>query len=1019
MDPSPAGPAAPEKTGPSKLQMRGLRRWLACVCSVVFDLELGPKLEYMYPPDSLLADEQQSVCALSLPDSHSSALGDMSFSFRLRTQHSRCPKGSYFLTEQAFLFGFVHFRQQRDDTNSRGFLQKAVVVVTTLPCARFWEHVAQVVGRHYHEFGPVAAEAAVCEIAHWPPPLPGAHLEMALFGKLVSCRIPRFEAPAGYVEDFSSFDYSGPFSGSRSPSPVSSPAHQSFFPSSSPAPGMQGMDNSLQAEPKTAGGSPSKCSDMEQEQEGEGGAQAAGADTAGEQEPSQGKEVLMSVVIGMEELEAQQGSQQEPPPTEHSANSTQAAAQPTAAHQQQHLQQQDSPQQRQTHCHEASCEPSHQQPNRQTQEQQQQQTKDNISPDVVRVHLSSRKDSDSSTHSHPSTSTASQPASSSSASSSSSAHAPPSLPSSQKFVSSPTCPLSALAASLQRSWRQQLDPANGFFQDSNLFKPFEAVVSCLWFLWELLITGEPLLMIGSTASHCCDAVLALVGCMSPLPCRADYRPYFTIYDQDFKAFAAVHDSNPAGLRGLVIGATNPFFLKSLCQFPHVLTLGSDPKLRSRARQTSLLRKARKGAGVKPYYSRFSSPNYSASSGRRTSSPAPHGKSKSKVKSAAGRDGVLAISKQSKDAGAGFVTSRSPTLTTPPELLSRLFEPKLLHHARWRPSVMRNASSPRFVQKSGKERLSGQATDTTIDERDEDRDALNDSVLRQGVQQLTQAFLEPLGQYLQIVAEEKSQGEVWYHGSDGDTFRLHRGQPWNPYLQVPHLRAFTEEAFLAQVHNYTPAQLKQFGLTGHNTAAKREQLVDLYRRFFRALHFRPWFSALQEQANCQIQYATDMELFRLAQQDGQPLRVLLAAQSADRMLEMWRRARDLLAQLRPPAAPGVEDPSGAMQQSPQLAGVGGGGSRLTPRRGKSSACVVQERQHVDSLRKALQLHIEIIKSCLPGHTRVPSFPRNGPVLEHGHKKRTSDDRIAKRRSDPSVNSGLAVAPVMPVFDNHFK
>ncbi|XP_069437953.1 protein DENND6B isoform X10 [Ovis canadensis] len=59
--------------------------WLECVCVVTFDLELGQALELVYPSDFQLTDkEKSSICYLSFPDSHSGCLGDTQFSFRIR-----------------------------------------------------------------------------------------------------------------------------------------------------------------------------------------------------------------------------------------------------------------------------------------------------------------------------------------------------------------------------------------------------------------------------------------------------------------------------------------------------------------------------------------------------------------------------------------------------------------------------------------------------------------------------------------------------------------------------------------------------------------------------------------------------------------------------------------------------------------------------------------------------------------------------------------------------------------------
>ena len=74
----------------------------------------------------------------------------------------------------------------------------------------------------------------------------------------------------------------------------------------------------------------------------------------------------------------------------------------------------------------------------------------------------------------------------------------------------------------------------GLFQEVGLFSVFRSLSPCLWHLWELVITGQPVLVMGSSPERCGDAVLALVSLISPLEFCADYRPYFTLFDPDFQ-----------------------------------------------------------------------------------------------------------------------------------------------------------------------------------------------------------------------------------------------------------------------------------------------------------------------------------------------------------------------------------------------------------------------------------------------------------------------------------------------------
>lgn len=54
----------------------------------------------------------------------------------------------------------------------------------------------------------------------------------------------------------------------------------------------------------------------------------------------------------------------------------------------------------------------------------------------------------------------------------------------------------------------------------------------------------------------------------PLMYNADYRPYFTIHDKEFKEYMTKTQNPPA----IILGVTNPFFGKSLQHWPHIIRL---------------------------------------------------------------------------------------------------------------------------------------------------------------------------------------------------------------------------------------------------------------------------------------------------------------------------------------------------------------------------------------------------------------------------------------------------------------
>jgi len=77
---------------------------------------------------------------------------------------------------------------------------------------------------------------------------------------------------------------------------------------------------------------------------------------------------------------------------------------------------------------------------------------------------------------------------------------------------SPRAALRAHEPSLHAEWRS----LPGAFQELGLFSTFRSLAPCLWRLWGIAITGQPLLVMGPSPEVCGDAVLAVVSLVAPL-----------------------------------------------------------------------------------------------------------------------------------------------------------------------------------------------------------------------------------------------------------------------------------------------------------------------------------------------------------------------------------------------------------------------------------------------------------------------------------------------------------------------
>ena len=159
--------------------------WVEGFAVVTFDIDVGQRVEVTYPP-SLLSnrDFEKKVAYLSLPDSHSGQIGDSVYTFRLRKDDE--PLQPSISARSEYLFGFVLFRQKKDDTLPRGFfqvrpwysnscqglvtvshVQKSVVLLTHRPYVGLYKRVIRLVGPLYFDMGKTALEAAYTNIASW------------------------------------------------------------------------------------------------------------------------------------------------------------------------------------------------------------------------------------------------------------------------------------------------------------------------------------------------------------------------------------------------------------------------------------------------------------------------------------------------------------------------------------------------------------------------------------------------------------------------------------------------------------------------------------------------------------------------------------------------------------------------------------------------------------------------------------------------------------------------------------
>ncbi|XP_016961809.1 protein DENND6B [Drosophila biarmipes] len=109
-----------------------------------------------------------------------------------------------------------------------------------------------------------------------------------------------------------------------------------------------------------------------------------------------------------------------------------------------------------------------------------------------------------------------------------------------------------------------------------LFRSLDFVMEQLYTLWELVITAEPIVVVGTSPADCSHMVQTLLALIAPLEYCAEARPYFTIHDSEFREFTQ-ECTGKTTLPACILGVTNPFFVKLLKDWPHMLRLVDNQK----------------------------------------------------------------------------------------------------------------------------------------------------------------------------------------------------------------------------------------------------------------------------------------------------------------------------------------------------------------------------------------------------------------------------------------------------------
>ncbi|OWF45695.1 protein DENND6A-like isoform X2 [Mizuhopecten yessoensis] len=138
----------------------------------------------------------------------------------------------------------------------------------------------------------------------------------------------------------------------------------------------------------------------------------------------------------------------------------------------------------------------------------------------------------------------------------------------------------------------------------DIYSAFLPILPHIQMLWELVLAGEPLVVMAPSPSITSSTVQALISLIGPLKFYGDYRPYFTIHDSEFKEYTTKTQAPPP----VILGVTNPFFAKTLQHWPNIIRIGEmthgSSKIFNKLKKASSLKTLDSKPGVYTRYKAF-------------------------------------------------------------------------------------------------------------------------------------------------------------------------------------------------------------------------------------------------------------------------------------------------------------------------------------------------------------------------------------------------------------------------------
>ncbi|TPP48328.1 hypothetical protein CGC21_13390 [Leishmania donovani] len=158
--------------------------WVDCLMSIRFDLDIGPKIEFVSPPDAITEEGKVKLLRCAFPDCNP----DCGYNFIFYFTMPDCTTAAVQSFSQTVappttgntvpeLYGAAFYRQKHDPNVPRCYVQQVLVLLSHLPYYNVHEIILRVVAPRFCQCCPLSPDTGKVPVSSLLIPVPEAYFE--------------------------------------------------------------------------------------------------------------------------------------------------------------------------------------------------------------------------------------------------------------------------------------------------------------------------------------------------------------------------------------------------------------------------------------------------------------------------------------------------------------------------------------------------------------------------------------------------------------------------------------------------------------------------------------------------------------------------------------------------------------------------------------------------------------------------------------------------------------------------